>query len=90
MKDQEQFIVNQLKLNGFISRNFCLQERITRLGAYICDLKKKGWEFESKYVKENGGKNFYYYVTKTPLVKTEYYVKEIDKIITTYKLPIKV
>ncbi|MCK9371014.1 hypothetical protein M0R04_13975 [Candidatus Dojkabacteria bacterium] len=67
MKSQESFVIDQLKLNGYISRNLCLQERITRLGAIICDLKKVGWDFDPKYVHENGGKNFYYYVTKSPL-----------------------
>ena len=64
---QEQFVISQLKLNGFISRNLCLQERITRLGAIICNLKKEGWDFDPKYVQENGGRNFYYYVKTSPL-----------------------
>lgn len=78
-KLQEQFIIDQLKLNGSISRNLCLQERITRLGAIICTLKKEGWNFETKYVKENGGNNFYYYVIKSPLKIITYQVdgKEI-------------
>lgn len=84
-KSQEQFVIGQLNLNGYISRNLCLQERITRLGAIVCDLKEKGWEFDAKYVKENGGKNYYYYVTKTPLKKIIYKVPELGKEITFFK-----
>jgi len=74
-KSQETFVIDQLKLNGYISRNLCLQERITRLGAIICNLKASGWDFDAKYVRENGGKNFYYYVTKSPLKVVEYTIE---------------
>lgn len=74
-KSQEQFVIDQLKLNGYISRNLCLQERITRLGAIICNLKASGWDFNAKYVRESGGKNFYYFVTKSPLKVVEYMVE---------------
>lgn len=90
-KSQEQWVIEQLKLNGYISRNLCLQERITRLGAICCNLKKEGWDFEAKYVKENGGKNYYYYVLKTPLKKIVYTipgmgdVEGLLKKITIYK-----
>lgn len=83
MKHQREFVINQLKLNGHISRNLCLQERISRLGSIICNLKKVGWDFEPKYVNENGGKNYYYYVIKSPL-KTHTYEVE-GKIITILK-----
>ena len=78
---QLNFIINQLNLNGYISRNLCLQERITRLGARIQDLKDSGWEFETKYVHENGGKNFYYYTKSSPYKKVVYNVEGIGEII---------
>ena len=31
---------------GFISRNWCLDRRITRLSAYALDLKKEGYNFK--------------------------------------------
>jgi len=75
-QSQEQFVINQLKLNGYISRNLCLQERITRLGAIICNLKKVGWDFDAKFVNEKGGKNFIYYATKSPLKVVKYTTPE--------------
>jgi hypothetical protein len=48
-------------------------------------LKKKGWEFESKYEKENGGLNFYYYATKIPYKKMQYFIPELNKTITRYE-----
>jgi hypothetical protein len=71
-QSQLQFVINQLKLNGFVSRNFCLKERITRLGARINDLKKLGWDFRTEFIKENGGLNYYYFCTKSPLHKVIY------------------
>lgn len=83
MKTQINFIIDQLKVNGFISRNFALKNFIGRLASRMDDLRNLGWEFETKIVKENGGKNFYYYVTKSPLKKYSY---EVDgKTITLFK-----
>jgi len=76
-------IIDQLKINGFISRNFALRNYIGRLASRMDDLKKDGWEFETKTVKENGGKNFYYYVTKSPLKKYTYVVD--GKTLTLFK-----
>lgn len=84
-KSQEQFVIDQLKLNGFVSRNLCLQERITRLGAIIWTLQhEKGWEFRGDYCKEKGGRNYYYYVVKSPLKVYNYKVEGLDKEIKVY------
>lgn len=72
MKTQIDFIIDQLKINGFISRNFALRNFIGRLASRMDDLRKAGWEFETKIVKENGGKNFYYYVKSSPLKRYSY------------------
>jgi hypothetical protein len=84
-QSQEEWVIKQLNLNGFISRNFALQNYISRLGAIICNLTKEGWEFEGKYVKSKSGKNFVYYLLKTPQTKTIYKVVGMDKEIATYK-----
>lgn len=84
-QSQEKFVINQLKLNGFISRNFCLENYVSRLGAIICDLKKDGWDFDAKYVTGKKGKNFVYYVTKTPLKQQTFSVQGLDKTITILK-----
>ena len=83
-QSQTNFIIQQLNLNGFISRNFALKNFIGRLASRMDDLRKAGWEFETKIVKENGGKNFYYYVKSSPLKKTIYKVEGMDKEIVTY------
>jgi hypothetical protein len=45
---QKEWTKKQLKDEGWVSRNGALTNRITRLGAIICDLKKeiqpKGWD----------------------------------------------
>lgn len=51
MKSQLQFIEEHLNKHGFITRNFCLRRRITRLQARIFDLKCKGYVFSMGYMK---------------------------------------
>lgn len=61
------FIKKHLEQDGYISRNHCLKNYISRLGARIDDLKKEGWEFRPETVKTaNGGKDFVYYVKSKP------------------------
>jgi len=59
---QRVFIENQLKNNNEISRNLCLENRITRLGAWIHRLRSRGWDFVTYW---RGG-DYVYKVTKTP------------------------
>lgn len=44
-KTQIQWVKEQLALNGEITRNQCLKNYISRLGAIICVLKAEGYEF---------------------------------------------
>ena len=80
-QSQEKFVIEQLKLNGFISRNFCLENYVSRLSAIIQDLEADGWKFEPKYIpnKNGKGRNYVYYVVGSPLKKLTYTVdgKEI-------------
>jgi len=46
---QLQIIIKQLKKTGRISRNWCLQKYITRLGARMSDIKKAGIKFSAGY-----------------------------------------
>lgn len=55
---QINFILKELRKNGKISRNKCLKNYITRLSAYILELKKDGWIFYSGYSK-NGDYEYY-------------------------------
>ena len=63
---QEKWVIEQLEENGFITRNMCLRNYISRLGAIICDLKNKGWEFTTEYQKTNTGKDFVYTLIAKP------------------------
>ena len=65
------FVVTQLNQTHIISRNMCLKNYITRLGALIWDLKQDGYEFTTYWeenIKPDGskGKDFIYKVTKFP------------------------
>jgi hypothetical protein len=64
--NQLNWVKEKLNKDGKVSRNQALSVYISRLGAYIEKLRKDGWEIESKSVKENGGTNFYYFLTNKP------------------------
>lgn len=49
-RTQKEWVVKQLKDKGFITRNECLKNYISRLGSIIWNLKNEGWEFDAKYV----------------------------------------
>jgi hypothetical protein len=92
-KSQKDFIIDELNINGHISRNYCLnlyhlkvRPSITKLATLISDLRLKDkWDIERKHeLDANGNKDEVYYVVKSPMKKTEYYVPELDRKITTY------
>ncbi len=54
MKQTQMDIIKaELKRSGKISRNWCLQRFITRLGARIIDLKNEGWKFKAGFTENN-------------------------------------
>jgi hypothetical protein len=57
---QRSYVLNELRVNGYITRNHCLQVYISRLGAIICDLKKEGYNIEGKNVKTERGTDYIY------------------------------
>ncbi len=70
-KTQKDFVIENLLKNGAISRNFCLRNYITRLGAIIKELEYEGWSFLKYYGKTKGfkkenWKNYYYEVVGKP------------------------
>ena len=69
---QEKFVLDELKNNGEISRNLCLRNYISRLGAIICDLNKKGYVIKGDYRKTENGKDFIYKLIKSPEAKQEH------------------
>lgn len=47
---QKQWVLNRLLENGYITRNECLRNYISRLGAIIADLKADGYDFDAGYI----------------------------------------
>lgn len=43
-KTQRTWVEELLLVNGEITRNQCLRNYVSRLGAIICDMKKDGWD----------------------------------------------
>lgn len=64
MKNQKRFVLNQLITKGQVSRNTCLANFISRLGAIMCVLKEDGLKYEGSYVKEKRGNDYVYKVKK--------------------------
>jgi hypothetical protein len=68
-KTQKEFVLKVLLEQGEISRNFCLRNYISRLGAVIYSLKHDGYVFTT-FVRENlkpdgrKGKDFVYKLVK--------------------------
>ena len=79
---QKQIVINKLKTDGFITRNYCLKIFISRLGAIIDMLKKEGWQIEGR--NDNG--DYLYEVKGTPFKKVEYFVPALNKKIDSYEL----
>jgi hypothetical protein len=73
---QEQIILNQLKEHGFVTRNWALQNFISRLGAIICDLNQDGYVIHGDWIKTENGKDYKYTLVEEKVKKIEpMYVK---------------
>jgi len=79
---QKQRVIGKLKRDKFITRNECLQNHITRLGAIINELNKDGWELVGEY-DEKG--DYVYTLKASPIKKIVYKVDGLDKEIVIYK-----
>lgn len=83
-QSQKDFVKAELIKNGFISRNKCLKNYISRLSAYILLLKKEGFVFTSKKVESTTkygiNNDFVYYWMNREMgdLKTEYYFEYYD------------
>jgi hypothetical protein len=70
-ESQKNWVKEQLRINGFITRNEALRNFCSRLGAIIYVLKKEGYQFEVYYQKTEKGKDFVYMLTKRPSIEPE-------------------
>ncbi len=87
MKNSQKEQVKKILLSqGEISRNICIRELyITRLSAIIQDLEEEGWQFNPQTVKYDKGKDFVYYLVKSPFKKVEYFIPELNRSIIKYE-----
>lgn len=73
---QKQWVENRLIDDGKITRNTCLKNYISRLGAIISMLKDDGYEFNTQYIELKTpfgtGKDFEYKVVKYPVGITKH------------------
>jgi hypothetical protein len=65
-KTQENWVKERLEINGYITRNECLKNYISRLGAIICDLKKEGFSFKAYFIKNINGLDYKYELESKP------------------------
>lgn len=80
-KTQKQRVETKLLRDGFITRNECLRNYISRLGAIICDLTKEGWEFETKFVDGD----YHYKMVKSPYRQLTRTLADGQQIVTLTK-----
>lgn len=68
---QKEIVLKQMRETGSLTRNWCLQRFITRLGAIICTLKKEGMDISAEF-KEG---DYVYKLNSRPKSITEYRVE---------------
>jgi len=69
MESQKNWVKEQLEVDGYITRNTCLQNFISRLSAIIQDLELDGYKFETDYQKTERGKDYIYRLIQKPELK---------------------
>jgi hypothetical protein len=69
-ESQLDFIIRVLKTQGYITRNFCLQRFISRLGARISDLKGMGYQIVGKNEKTHNGMDYRYTLITDRMIYT--------------------
>jgi len=78
IKTQEMKIIEQLEKKLKVSRNWALQNYISRLGSHIKDLVNEGWKFEDsesktgkstkhgRFIKTKYGEDYVYFLVSSP------------------------
>lgn len=61
-QSQIDIVKRELQEKGYITRNWCLKNYISRLGAIVHRLKEDGMLIEGRYEKYEYGKDFVYYL----------------------------
>ena len=63
-ESQRKWVLERLRVDGFVTRNQCLHRYITRLGAIIYRLKKEGFEIIGETLKTKNGTDYIYHLSK--------------------------
>jgi hypothetical protein len=80
---QKDRVIKKLNHDSYITRNECLRNSITRLGAIIKKLEYAGWRFRAEWIDDH--KDYKYTVVFSPLKVTTYTVPELGKKIISHK-----
>jgi len=70
-RTQEDVVISKLMLDRSVDNFWAIENFILRLGAIICDLRKKGWVFDAAFGTKLGydqkfRKNYYYQLVSAP------------------------
>lgn len=63
---QEKRVIARIKEIGYVDNFWAFHNHILRLGAIICELKKKGWTFDTFYGTGSQNKNYIYKFVSKP------------------------
>lgn len=84
MKGQERWIKQQLRENGRVTRNEAVRNYITRLGAYIVDLKHAGWKIKKgRYTEDR--RDFVYELESAPIIRKVEIINGRPTVVTEQK-----
>lgn len=84
---QQKIVERKLVDDGFVTRNWALQNYISRLGAIINKLRREGWEISAgEYVTTRTGKDFKYSLINGKLKKVAYRDMEGNVLAVRYEL----
>lgn len=65
-KTQIEWLKDELRNNGKVTRNMALQRYISRIAARVDDLRRDGWVIEGKAVKRLSGTDYQYTLIEEP------------------------
>ena len=72
---QRETIIKHIKEYGYVSRNWCLENFISRLGSRIYDLEHEGFKFSPNHKGVNP-KDYYYFLVPSEIASLVDYHKE--------------
>lgn len=67
---QKDRVLSQILKVGYVTRNQCLKNYITRLASIIAKLEKDGYKFEKGYMKTKYGNDYYYRLKSNDMPKS--------------------